>query len=179
MLRLVKQPKCWLASIDASSKSRDVTLPLYLALVRPQLEYCIQFWAPQFKKDVEKLEIVQRRATRRIRGQENRPYNDRLRAMGLFSLEKHRLRGDLMTMYKFIGGDHQDLGERLFTRAPQGMMRSNGYKLLQDCFRPDIRKNFFTVQAPKVWNSLPSEVVQASKLNTFKNKLDAYLAGIL
>ena len=114
-----------------------------------------------------------------IRGQESSPYDDRLRAMGLFSLEKCRLRGDLMATYKFIRGDHQDLGERLFTRVPQGIMRSNSYKLLQDCFGLDIRKNFFTIRAPKVWNSLPSEVVQAPTLNTFKSKLDAYLAGIL
>ena len=99
--------------------------------------------------------------------------------MGLFSLEKRRLRDDLVAAYKFIRGVHQDLGERLFTRAPQGTMRSNGCKLLQDCFRLDIRKNFFTVRVPKVWNNLPLEVVQAPTLNTFKSKLDAYLVGIL
>ena len=65
-----------------SSKSQDIIFPLYSALVRPQLEYCIQFWAPQFKKDVEKLERVQRRAMRMIRGQENRTYDERLRAIG-------------------------------------------------------------------------------------------------
>ena len=75
-----------------SSKSQDIILPLYSALVRLQLEYCIQFWTPEFRKDVEKLEKVQRRAMCMIRGQENRPYDERLRAMGLFILEKHRLR---------------------------------------------------------------------------------------
>ena len=55
-----------------SRKSQDIILPLYLAFVRLQLKYCIQFWAPQFRTDVEKLERVQRRATRMIRGQENR-----------------------------------------------------------------------------------------------------------
>ena len=52
-------------------------------------------------------------------------------------------------------------------------------KLLQDRFRLDIKKNFFIVRVPKVWNSLPAEVVQVPTLNTFKSKLDAYLAGIL
>ncbi|XP_059589287.1 protein NDRG3 isoform X10 [Alligator mississippiensis] len=156
-----------------SSKSRDIILPLYLALVRPQLEYCVQFWAPQFKNDVEKLERVQKRATRMIRGQENRPYDERLRAVGLFSLEKRRLRGDLVAA-------HQNLGERLFTRVPHGMTRSKSHKLVQDHFSlVDIRKNFFIVRAPKVWNRLPPEVVQAPTLNTFKRNLDVYLAGIL
>ena len=108
-----------------------------------------------------------------IRGQEKRPYDKRLRAMGLFSLQKRRLRGDLVATYKFIRGAHQDLGERLFTRAPQGMTRSNGHKLHCDRFRLDIRKNFFTVRAPKVWNRQPPEAVQAPTLNAFKTHLDA------
>ncbi|XP_059579843.1 carboxypeptidase Q isoform X8 [Alligator mississippiensis] len=106
-----------------SSKSQDVILPLYLALVKPQLEYCIQFWAPEFEKDVEKLERVQRRVMCIIRGQENRPYEERLRAIGLFSLEKCRLREDLVAAYKYIRGVHQDLRECLFTRAAQVMTR--------------------------------------------------------
>jgi len=82
---------------DISSRDRDMIIPLYSSLIRTCLEYCVQFWCPQFKKDAGK-ERVQRRATKMIRSLQNLLYEERLKALGLCTLEKRRLGGDFMTV---------------------------------------------------------------------------------
>ena len=117
------------------------------------------------------LERGHRRATKMITGLEHLPYEDRLRELGLFSLKKRRLQGDLIAAFQYLKGAYKQEGSQLFERVGNSKLREGRLRL-------DVRGKFFTVRVVMCWNRLPREAVGAPSMEMFKTRLDGALGSL-
>ena len=168
-----------LGSIKRSmtSRLREMILPLYSALVRPHLEYCVQFWTPQFKIDRDLLG-VQQKATKLIKGLEHLPYEERLSNLGLFSLRERRLRGDLINVYKHLMGGGRQMDEARLLTLCSDKTRSNGLELEHRKFHTLMCKNFM-LRMTEHWKRLSGEIMESSSMEIFKTHVHTYLCDLL
>ena len=148
---------------------------LYKGYIRPHLEYAVQAWSPHLRKDIDCLERVQRRATRMVHGLERKSYAERLRVLCLTSLERRRQRGDLIELFKILTGREGLSSDRFFKLSSTGHeLRGHELRLFRPRCRLAVRQNCFSQRAVEAWNRLPPEVVRATSVNSFKNRLDEH-----
>jgi len=99
--------------------------------------------------------------------------------LGLVSLQKRRLRGDLIAAFQYLKEAYKKDENRVFSRVCCNRTKSNGFTLKEGRFRLDIRKKFFTMRVVKYWHRLPIEVVDAPSLETFKVRSDRALSNLI
>ena len=128
---------------NITCKSKSIVTKLYKALVRPKLEYCVQAWRPYLRKDIDKIEGVQHRATKLIEGCRNLRYEDRLKATGLMTLEDRRNRGDMIEVFKILKGINKTDGGHWFHLATDSRTRGHSLKLVKNRSNIDNKKKNF------------------------------------
>ena len=155
-------------------RNKEIVLNLYNSLVRPRLEYAVQFWSPSYRKDIDRLERVQARATKLIPELRNKSYQERLAELNLFSLETRRLRGQLIETFKFLRG-FNNVDFRSIFQLSEGCTRNHGYKIELKRYNGDLCGNFFSYKIGNYWNALPPDVVNSNSVDQFKTRLDKVL----
>lgn len=170
-----------LSNIRVAFHYMDKTMmeKIITTMIRPRVEYAAVVWSPHLKKDIRKLERVQRIATKMVPELKDLTYEERLKEMGLPTLQDRRERGDLITMYKIVKGiekiDRQDLV--LLANEEGRRTRGHSKKIRKSKCSGDIRKYSFPHRTVDIWNGLSEEVVAADNVHKFKEKLDRWRHG--
>eukprot|EP00794_Sanderia_malayensis_P000782 gene782-73_t len=147
---------------------KQLFMMLYKTYVRPHLEYCVQAWSPYYIKDMKLIESVQHCATHLVPFLKHCSYEERLRALELYSMESHRFRGDLIETFKMLKGFGRVDNRQFFTLTETGCTRGHPLKLQKPQARPGVRKHFFDAVDP--WNHLSEKCDQLEP--EFKIELD-------
>ena len=165
-----------LSQIRRAFHCRDpgVMLQLYKSLVRPHLDYGAQVWSPWKRKDIKKLESVQRRATRLIPACQGLSYDQCLSLLDLTTLEQRRTRGDMILTYKILTGK-ANVNLNNYFQLSNSTTRGHPLKLFKPRCRTTVRAKFFNIRCIDNWNNLPRGVISATTINGFKARYDKHM----
>ena len=157
-------------------------MKLYKGLVRPNLEYAVPVWSPYLKRDIRKIEAVQRKATKQINGIKDMDYAARLKSLKLPTLIFRRMRGDMIEVVKILTHRYDpavaDFLPLHKTVRPESTTRGNSLKLFKRDAIHVPCENSFSHRVVRMWNNLPEVVVSAPSINSFKNRIDNYWAKL-
>ena len=156
-----------------SSVSYGTFIKLYKTYVRPHLEYAGAVWCPDLVSDRNKLENLQRYATRIPFGRVRPSYEERLEMANLSLFSERRLRGDLISTYRILNNLNSANLSSIFSLNQDERLRGHPFKLLRENFKTRSREYFLSNRVFHTWNSLPAEVVKATSINAFKNSYDS------
>ena len=156
-----------------SYKTSNILVPLFKTLVRPILEYGNSVWTNSLKKYMTKVENVQRKFTKHIKGMSDLPYEERLKRIKLPSLEFRQLRGDMIQVYKIANKFYDPLSTKtIFEFSTNSRLRGHSLKISKQSVNKSKYANFFTSRVVNSWNNLPENIVKAKSINEFKNLYD-------
>ena len=147
---------------------------IYRTYIRPHMEYCVQAWNPYLIKDIKCLEKIQKRATSLVPNIQRYSYEERLKILDLYSLERRRERGDLIETFKILKGLENVDREKWFNLSGNVNLRGHRLKIEKPRARLNIRKFFFSHRIVNAWNRLPNYIIEKETVQSFKTELDKY-----
>ena len=151
-------------------------LPLYKSLVRPHLEHAVQFRSRNLRRDIDKMEKIQRRVTKMIPEIKNHSYHQRIQDLDLISIVQIILRRQLIQVFKYLNIFTTDGARGLFDYVRNDRTRNNGAKLIVKHYNTSVAQHFLSINITTTWNFLPNEVVTSRTVNSLKNSLDEHSA---
>ena len=157
-----------------SHMDKSMFLQLYKTMIRPYMEYATVVWAPFLKKDIFLLENTQRRATKLVKDISGKPYEERLKILGIPTLIYRRKRSDLIQVFKIINKiDNLDINT-FFSEDKNSKTRGHNFKLNKSWNRLNVRANTFSQRVVNDWNHLSTECVNSETVNSFKSNLNEH-----
>ena len=179
--KVVRRSNNLTSNILSCTLARDASfiLNVYTMHIRPLIEYCSSLWFTGYYGDLHRLECVQRRWTRVVEGLADVPYGERLKRLGLFSLQGRFRRADMILTYKIFNNLCSLKPNDLFQLAENSMTRGHCYKICKPRINLEPRKRSFAVRVVGDWNGLGCDTVEASSLNMFKTLLHRDLGAKL
>ena len=147
---------------------------LFKTMVRPHAEYLHSIYHPNYKKDINLMENIQRRATKLVPELKNLSYPERLKKLNLPTLVYRRLRGDMIEAFKILTGHYDEDTYPKLTLHEGRATRGHHLKLKVTRSNYNMRQHYFSNRIVKPWNSLPAWVVEAPSIYTFERRLDTF-----